>query len=121
MHPERRFGQLLVLSRKHNIDRNKVMTSSQYSNVALATNDGQFMKTNKAILMHKLEQHGIQETLYVLLYNDKNLCTLNLYVNSSLPPINSIDLPHYMLKSDVFVNFFYKFYILRLLLKKAFV
>ena len=60
---ERRFGQLLVLSRKHNIDLNKVMTYPLNPVPwALATSDEQLMKTNKAVLMHKLEQHVIQET-----------------------------------------------------------
>ena len=57
------FGQHLVLSQKHNIDLKQVKTYPlSLIPWALATSDGQFLKTNKSSLMHKLEKYPIQES-----------------------------------------------------------
>ena len=50
------FGQLLILSQVHNIDLEKVLTYPLNTVPwAMATSDGFPLKTNKATLLHKIE------------------------------------------------------------------
>ncbi|GFS05580.1 hypothetical protein ElyMa_004685200 [Elysia marginata] len=57
------FGQLLMVSQTHDIDLAKVMTYPlNLFPWSLATSDGSLMKTNKAVLLHKLEEAKIALT-----------------------------------------------------------
>ena len=57
------FGQLLVLSQEHDIDLEKVL-KYPLSPVpwTMATPDGVPLKTNKATLLHKLENEDVINT-----------------------------------------------------------
>ncbi|GFS21250.1 hypothetical protein ElyMa_001590200 [Elysia marginata] len=57
------FGQLLMVSQTHDIDLAKVMTYPlNLFPWSLATSDRSLMKTNKAVLLHKLEEAEIALT-----------------------------------------------------------
>ncbi|GFS24133.1 hypothetical protein ElyMa_001656200 [Elysia marginata] len=57
------FGQLLMVSQTHDIDLAKVITYAlNLFPWSLATSDGSLMKTNKAVLLHELEEAEIALT-----------------------------------------------------------